>query len=269
MLAGFPDPVLAFDPAERIAAWNPAAARVYGLPADQALGLSMWMLAPRKKQRPFARAWEAVRRDGEWSGELVTLTVNDVVRHVDARWAVGPGGLVVAVHTEVGERRKQESADRRADRWAVARDLAGAVADSLPASAGPVREWLARTGRGADPVAAGSLYHGDGAWVLLAGTDPLPREVGRAVLDGAGYTVVTAADRSAASRQAAANRDKLRAAVLGFGPDTAAVERELHRYRAMLPVVELAPGFDPAALLREVAEAVGGDQAFDPDSEVV
>ena len=267
LLAGFPDPVLAFDQFDKVVAWNPAAERVYGLPAPQALGTSVWMLVPRKNQRPFARACEAVRRDGHWAGELVTLAASDAVRLVDARWSGTPGGTTVAVHTEVGDRRTEDGRDRRADRWAAARALAAAAADSLPAAAGPARDLLARTGRGPDP-AADPVFHGAGAWVLVAVADPLPREVARAVLDAAGYTVLAAADRSAANRQAAANREKVRAAVVGFGPDTPAVGTALQRYRALLPVVPLLPGFDPAGLLERVAEAVGRDQVFDPDSEV-
>ncbi len=268
ILAGFPDPMLAFDTQDRVVAWNPAAERVYLLPTADALHTSIWMLVPRKRQRPFARALEAVRQDGQWSGELLTLAANGSIRQVEARWAAMPDGVVVGIHVEVGERRRQEVRDRRASRWATARALAAAAADSLPAAAGPVRELLARTGRGADPT-VDPVYHGNGAWVLVLAIDPLVRELSKALLDAVGYTVVVANNRSAAGQIVDANRDKLRAAVLEPATDTPAVVRELHRYRAMLPVVSLPPIFEPTDLLREVAEAVGQDTAFDPDSEVM
>ncbi len=269
LLAAFPDAILAFDPLDRIVAWNPAAERLYLMPGEQAVGQSVWLLVPRKKSRPWARAVEAVRTAGHWAGELVTLAANGAVRAVDARWAVADDGVIVAAHSDAGDRRQQDSLARRGERWAAVRAVAGAAADALPPAAGPARDLLARAGHGADPVANGAIYHGAGAWVLVAAADPLARELARALLDAAGYTVAAAADPAEAGRQAAALRDRLRAAAVGFGPDTPAVTRELHRYRPLLPVVPADGPLDPAALLREVAEAVGRDQAFDPDSEVV
>jgi CheY-like chemotaxis protein len=179
------------------------------------------------------------------------------VRLVEARWARVPadGGaeLVVALHTDVTDRRRRDAEASRAERWDVARALATAFADD----AGATGDFVRRFARGADP-AANVLHRGAGDGVLVVGPRPLARELVRAVLDAAGYEPVAAADRFQAARLLARHRDGFRAAVLAFEPDAIGVAADLRRFHPILPLVVLD---DPAttsadAVLEAVAEAV-------------
>ncbi|OWK39174.1 PAS domain-containing protein [Fimbriiglobus ruber] len=294
LLEYLPEAVIAFDTRDQIVAWNRAAEALYRIPATDALGQSVLLFVPHKGLRQFTRASEAVRRSGSWSGELLATTAaGDSTFTVEARWAVaGPAGIVVAVHTDATEQRRLADLARRADRWAAVRRVCAATIDSLVAAPADeavagVRENLHRFVTGADPETRAGIYRGTGDWVLVGTDEPVVRELIRAVLDAAGYNVIAVADRFAAARAIADHRDQFRAAVLGFGDDTVAAAREIHRILPLLPVV--APGvdpveldshlgplatalacpFDPLELIRAVAEAVAVARLVEAEWEAV
>lgn len=236
-----PDAVFAFDAADRVVLWNRAAERTYGYTAAEALGQSVLVLVPHHALLPFARASEAVRRSGEWSGELLTQSITGTEVLVEARWAAGANGVVTCVHTDVGERRRVERQTVDARRWSAVRDLARAVAGELATpAAGTVGDVLRRFAAGPDPTEAG-VYHGAGSWVVVAVERPVLRELIGATLAAAGYHAVVATDRTAAVDAVAGHNDRVRAAVLGYGADTLAVARALRRHHPLLAVVAVGP----------------------------
>lgn len=268
ILDAIPDPLWLFDERDRLVGWNRAAERVFGLPTEHAVGQSVLLFVPHEGLIEFARAAEAVRRDGAWAGDLTTQTATGDVRLVEARWSrlVDEEGssLVVAVQTDVTARRKRDADASRAERWGLARSLTTAIAEELARDADSTVDFLRRFANASDPTAS-VLHRGAGDWVLVTGPRPLARELIRAVLDAAGYHPVVATDRYHAARLAARFRDSLRAVVLAFEPDVIGVAADLRRFHPILPmvVVDELPTTSADTMLQAVAEAVAETRLTD------
>ena len=64
LLDGSPDAILICDPAGIVRYWNAAAERIFGFPANEALGLSMNLIIPERFRARHWAAWEATMRTG-------------------------------------------------------------------------------------------------------------------------------------------------------------------------------------------------------------
>lgn len=268
-----PIAVWVFDTRDRIVGWNRAAGDLYGLATEYAVGQSVLLFIPHRDLVQFTRACEAVRQTGAWAGDLITQTAIGQVRQVEARWAAGPDGTVIAVHTDITERLALLSRQQRSARWQATRRLAAAVAAEHLGRL-DLRQFAADPDPTANPV-----VQVPGEWVLVAIEGAVVRELTAAALDAVGYHVIAAADLYDSIRKLKLHHDRVRTAVLGFGPANSAVADELRRVRPMLPVIAIGPNSsdqtdavalthiptppDPGELLCSVAVAVAGDRLND------
>lgn len=107
------DAIMVHDLDHRVTYWNPAAERIHGWPADEALGRSLGELCAVDLGQ-VDRARDAVLRDGEWTGELRYRTRSGTEVLMEGRWSLlrSPDGrtprAILAVNTDVTERRRIE-----------------------------------------------------------------------------------------------------------------------------------------------------------------
>jgi PAS domain S-box-containing protein len=129
------DAILVRDLEHRIRAWNKGAERLYGWTADEAVGQSVTALL-YSDTTDYARATQTVIDEGEWSGELEQLTRDGRRVTVMARWALvkDPDGKpfsILAINTDVTEKKRLEQNLLRAQRLESIGTLAGGIAHDL------------------------------------------------------------------------------------------------------------------------------------------
>ena len=270
-----PDPALAFDRGNKLAACNQAAADLHGVHPDDARGLDLFPLFPPEAAHDLARAVEATRTGGGWQGELPILGAGYRVRTADVRMAA-VGEYVVMVYADVTDRGPAH-ATREAVRWEAIRDAAVATVESLAAPLPAWAEQVRRFAVGAAAAVESPIDHGVGRTVLVVGFGPLVRAVLEAFLERCAYHTVVADHPAEAVALLRRHRDRVRAVVLG--PDAPAnTLADLHRGRPLLPAVAVGADFrpatrlpypaEPADLIRAVAEAVADDQRNDALAQV-
>jgi PAS domain S-box-containing protein len=119
----------------RIIFWNKGAERSYGWAAGEALGRTAVELLYRNAAR-FREAQAALLADGEWQGEILKHTKDGREIVVEARWtlvrdAQGRPKSVLAIDTDITEKKKIESQFLRAQRMEGIGTLAGGIAHDL------------------------------------------------------------------------------------------------------------------------------------------
>jgi PAS domain S-box-containing protein len=129
------DAILVRTPEGKILFWNNGAERMYGWPRLEAIGQNaggLFCEDPRK----FTEANELTISKGEWSGELLHRTKNRGEISVEARWTLirdheGRPKSILAIATDITERKKLEAQFLRAQRMESIGTLAGGVAHDL------------------------------------------------------------------------------------------------------------------------------------------
>ena len=129
------DAIMVRDLGGKVLYWNKGAERMYGWTGQQAVGrrtLDFLYAHPEK----FKEANESTLERGEWTGELqhLTETGNEIV--VEARWTLirddkGDPKSVLAVNTDITERKKIEQQFLCAQRMESIGTLAGGIAHDL------------------------------------------------------------------------------------------------------------------------------------------
>lgn len=129
------DAIVVRDLEHRICYWNKGAEQLYGWAADEALGIKTPDLIYRSVTA-FHEATAATVQHGEWMGELeqVTRTGADIL--VEARWTLvrdeaGEPHSILAINTDVTERKRMEQQFLRAQRLENIGTLAGGIAHDL------------------------------------------------------------------------------------------------------------------------------------------
>ena len=123
------------DLAGRIIYWNKGAERIYGWSATEAMGrISVEML--HSDSASFKEARTALLAKGEWRGETIKQTKDGREIAVDVRWtlvrdAQGGPKAVLAIDTDITERKKLEQQFLRAQRMESIGLLAGGIAHDL------------------------------------------------------------------------------------------------------------------------------------------
>jgi PAS domain S-box-containing protein len=115
--------------------WNKGAEIVYGWTAAAAIGRNIRDLI-YKVPESFTVPNEITLRDGEWQGELDQVAKDRRERSIDARWTLirddeGKPKAVLAINTDVTERKKIEAQFMRAQRMESIGTLAGGIAHDL------------------------------------------------------------------------------------------------------------------------------------------
>lgn len=129
------DAILVRDLEGKILFWNNGAERMYGWPRQEAVGRNAGELFYEIRKK-FAEVNELTINKGEWSGELQHRTRNRGEITVEARWTLirdhdGRPKSILAINTDITERKKIEVQFMRAQRMESIGTLAGGVAHDL------------------------------------------------------------------------------------------------------------------------------------------
>lgn len=119
----------------KILFWNKGAERMYGWTKEEAMGKQISKLLysdPKKFDEPNA----LTRKKGEWSGQLQHLTKDGRELTIEARWSLlrdqeGKPKSVLAINTNITEKKLIEAQFMRAQRMESIGTLAGGIAHDL------------------------------------------------------------------------------------------------------------------------------------------
>ncbi|OYW76472.1 MAG: hypothetical protein B7Z37_08540 [Verrucomicrobia bacterium 12-59-8] len=126
----------------RVTYWNKSAERLYGWTAAEAGGRLLTELKDLCSEF-FQQACDRVLRTGEWDGEMQQLCKDGRKLIVEARWtllrdAAGRPRSILAVNTDITERKKVEEQLLRAQRMESLGTLAGGIAHDLNNALTPI-----------------------------------------------------------------------------------------------------------------------------------
>ena len=129
------DAILVRDLDHRITFWNKSAERLYGWSAAEVIGRSAHQLLYRHAAE-FEKAMAQVLTTGEWSGELRQMTRQNRELIVEGRWTLlqdeqGQPRSILAINTDVTEKKKLEAQFLRSQRMEGIGTLAGGIAHDL------------------------------------------------------------------------------------------------------------------------------------------
>jgi PAS domain S-box-containing protein len=129
------DAIIVRDLTHRITFWSRGAERLYGWTPAEAQGRLMGELLKPTPEK-FHEAIGFVLRDGAWSGEIQKTTRSGATLTLDARWtllrdAAGEPKSILAIDTDITERKKLEQQFLRAQRMESIGTLAGGIAHDL------------------------------------------------------------------------------------------------------------------------------------------
>jgi PAS domain S-box-containing protein len=119
----------------KIVFWNKGASRIYGWSPAEAVGRQSSALI-YKEPKDFNRALNTVLSHGEWAGEVHKKTKDSRDLTVEARWTLvrnkqGEPKGILAIDSDVTEKKKLEAKFLRAQRMESIGILAGGVAHDL------------------------------------------------------------------------------------------------------------------------------------------
>jgi PAS domain S-box-containing protein len=129
------DAILVRDLEGNILFWNKGAERMYGWTRQEIVGRNMGALC-YANPKIFEEANELVIGQGEWHGELQHLTKDGHGITIEARWTLirdndGQPKSVLAINTDITDRKKIEAQFMRAQRMESIGTLAGGIAHDL------------------------------------------------------------------------------------------------------------------------------------------
>ncbi len=135
--------IIVRDLADRILFWNKSAERIYGWTAEEVIGTNIQARLYRELPPQLEEARKALLDKGEWIGELSQFTKDGQEMVVEAHWALvrdesGQPKSVLAINTDITERKKLEAQLRRAQRLESIGTLAGGIAHDLNNILSPV-----------------------------------------------------------------------------------------------------------------------------------
>ncbi len=129
------DAILVRDLNHKILYWNHSAERLYGWTAEEAIGRTALELIYHDTAPPVA-ALKTLMAEGEWVGEIQQFTKDGKPLTVEGRWSLvrdeqGRPKSVLAINTDITERKKIEAQYLRAQRMESIGTLAGGIAHDL------------------------------------------------------------------------------------------------------------------------------------------
>lgn len=129
------DAILVRDLDSRIQYWNRGAEQLYGWSAQEVIGLNADEVLYRDPTI-FRQARQLVLETGEWFGELPQIDRRGRELLVEARWTLvrdenGAAQSILAINTDITERKKLEAQFLRAQRMESIGTLAGGIAHDL------------------------------------------------------------------------------------------------------------------------------------------
>ena len=138
--------------------WNRGAERLWGWPAEEAIGRNVTELLSQTGDRNFRAALESTLRDGRWSGEFDQVTRDGRKIVVAARWSLirnaeGQPQSILSLAEDRTEARQMEIQLLRAQRMESIGTLASGIAHDLNNTLAPILmgvEMLRRRGDARD-----------------------------------------------------------------------------------------------------------------------
>ncbi len=136
------DAIIVRDLEQRITYWNKSAQRLYGWSTKEALGRPIAKLL-YKEPASFNEATRQVITKGEWVGELHQISKKGNTLIVECRWTLvrdnqGVPRAILAINTDITEKKKLEHQFLRAQRMESIGTLAGGIAHDLNNVLAPV-----------------------------------------------------------------------------------------------------------------------------------
>ena len=136
------DAIIVRDLGHRITYWNKSSERLYGWSAKEAVGRSIGQLL-YKEPTSFLDATRQVITKGEWVGELHQINKKGAALIVECRWtlvrdAQGVPHSILAINTDITDKKKLEHQFLRAQRMESIGTLAGGIAHDLNNVLAPV-----------------------------------------------------------------------------------------------------------------------------------
>jgi len=100
------DAILVRDLAQNILFWNKGAEKIYGWPAEAAIGKNAEQLLFRDHSAAFEAARQAIIQDGEWNGEMHQVRRDGAEIIVGSRWTLvrdeqGQPKSILVINTDV------------------------------------------------------------------------------------------------------------------------------------------------------------------------
>jgi len=131
-----PDAIVVRDMEHRVLYWNRGAESLYGWTREEALHRPIAELIYDVDLGAFLRANQRLIEDGEWNGELDQRTKDGREVTVEARWSLvrdeqGKPKSVLAINTDITDKKRLEAQFLRAQRLESIATLAGGVAHDL------------------------------------------------------------------------------------------------------------------------------------------
>jgi PAS domain S-box-containing protein len=129
------DAILVRDLDHQVTYWNKSAERLYGWTALEAIGSKINTLLYRD-DAAFREATRCVLANGEWTGELEQIDKEGVGLIIEGRWTLvhdekGRPKSILAINTDITERRRLEAQFLRTQRMESIGTLAGGIAHDL------------------------------------------------------------------------------------------------------------------------------------------
>lgn len=123
--------------------WNRGAARLYGRTEKEAVGHSIKEMLYPGSNDAFIEATDMVMKRGEWAGELEQTTRDGRVLQVECHWTLvrddhGKPKSILAINTDITQRKKIERQFLRAQRMESIGTLAGGIAHDLNNMLAPI-----------------------------------------------------------------------------------------------------------------------------------
>lgn len=130
------DAICAYDLDRQVIYWNKSAERLTGYTAEEMAEASKDDFLYGEDKEKVDRAWETVLSKGEWTGDLRQVTKGGDELIVESRWTLvrdnaGRPRSVLAINTDVTERKRLESHFLRAQRMESIGNLVGGIAHDL------------------------------------------------------------------------------------------------------------------------------------------
>jgi PAS domain S-box-containing protein len=130
------DAILVCDLKDIILYWNKSAERIYGWTSEEVIGKSIQKFLVGGDLEHFFKVKQTILKEGEWMGELTQFTKSGDMKIIESRCTLarddkGEPDYILAINTDITEKKKTESQFLRAQRMESIGTLAGGIAHDL------------------------------------------------------------------------------------------------------------------------------------------